>query len=302
MILNKSRVIALLLPNARNQTFPLIERGNPSVHISLTRFVRLTLSQFGNISFSQVFFVRSSLRCLLSHSVRLRSILRILSFLRLRYSRVSSPGSLSRSSIIGPVYWSIALYWASDNPRFFEFPVRAIYCNKVLISEEEFLAKLAYSNWRVSSNVFSDFELCGVGTYSGSIALALDRLKLLKLSAREEIRPDPPPITTALLILPANDCSGVVSRLWSFFFDPSFGTSAIYESLKLDMSDGSMGAHSAITRTTAELFESEDSLCGKISITLLWWVRAGTLIDWTTLLSSVIRFNVWPVANIREES
>jgi len=68
IISNKSLVIALRFPNARNQTLPLIYSGIPSIHISRTRFVLLTLSQFGKISvvhtlimaFVLAFYCRSS--------------------------------------------------------------------------------------------------------------------------------------------------------------------------------------------------------------------------------------------------
>ena len=52
MISKRSRVMADLLPNARNHTLPLTSSGMPSIHISLTRLERLTLSQLGMISFS----------------------------------------------------------------------------------------------------------------------------------------------------------------------------------------------------------------------------------------------------------
>jgi hypothetical protein len=68
MILNKSSVIALLLPKAKNQTLPLIDLGIPYIHISLTRFFDFSLSQFGNISSSQILFVFSSRLCRFSHA------------------------------------------------------------------------------------------------------------------------------------------------------------------------------------------------------------------------------------------
>lgn len=50
MISNRFLVIALRFPNARNHTLPLICSGIPSIHISRTRLLLLTLSQFGKIS------------------------------------------------------------------------------------------------------------------------------------------------------------------------------------------------------------------------------------------------------------
>lgn len=146
--------MALLFPKARNQTLPRIDLGNPSVHISLTRLLRLTLSQFGNISFSQIFFVRSSRFYFLSQSVRYLSICLTLSFLRFMYSKASSPGSLSFRLDLGFYWLSISLNYPSVNPIFLELPVKAMYYRTVFISEEVLLAKLIYSSWRVSSNDF----------------------------------------------------------------------------------------------------------------------------------------------------
>jgi len=57
IISKRSLVIALLFPKAKNQTLPLIYSGIPSIHISRTRFVRLTLSQFGKISVVQTLII-----------------------------------------------------------------------------------------------------------------------------------------------------------------------------------------------------------------------------------------------------
>ena len=54
IISNKFLVIALLFPKARNQTLPLIYSGISESHNSRTRFVRLTLSQFGKMSVIQI--------------------------------------------------------------------------------------------------------------------------------------------------------------------------------------------------------------------------------------------------------
>ena len=60
IISNRSFVMALRFPKARNQTLPLSYSGKPSIHISLTRLVRLTLSQFGKISVVQIFIIAST--------------------------------------------------------------------------------------------------------------------------------------------------------------------------------------------------------------------------------------------------
>ena len=69
------------------------------------------------------------------------------------------------------------------SPRFLEFPVKAMYCNKVLTSEDEFFARFAYSNYRDSSNVF-DVLLFGEGSGGSLTPDMVDLLpKLRKLSA-----------------------------------------------------------------------------------------------------------------------
>jgi hypothetical protein len=50
IISNRSLVIALRLPKARNHTLPLTCSGMPYIQSSLTRLERLTLSQLGMIS------------------------------------------------------------------------------------------------------------------------------------------------------------------------------------------------------------------------------------------------------------
>ena len=207
-MLKRSLVIALLLPNARNQTFPRIDLGKPSVHISLTRLLRLTLSQLGKISFSQTFFVRSSRFCFLSQLVRYLSIALIDSFFRFIYSIASSPGNLSFSFVLGVSYDIIYLNWLSVSPVFFELPVKAMYYSTVFISDCVFLAKLIYSSCKVSSNDFLLWEpLLGDGIRSLS-SKTCDYLNWRILSASYDMILELP-ITDELFIVPAKLITGV---------------------------------------------------------------------------------------------
>ena len=69
----KSFVIEFLLPNAKYQTFPRTYLGTPSIHISRTRFVLLTCSQFGIISVSHALICIFSRYSARSSSRRLSS-------------------------------------------------------------------------------------------------------------------------------------------------------------------------------------------------------------------------------------
>jgi len=85
IILNKSLVIALLFPNDKNHILPLIVRGSPSIHRSLTRLVFLTLSQFGIISVIHTFVDASILFNFYSYCSLFLSTISYYSLFLLRY-------------------------------------------------------------------------------------------------------------------------------------------------------------------------------------------------------------------------
>lgn len=93
MISNNSLVIADLFPKAWNQTLPLISKGKPSIHISLTLFDRFTFSQLGKISFIHIFTVAAVFSAFLLSSFCFSSCSVYFSLFLLKYS------CLSRSTI-----------------------------------------------------------------------------------------------------------------------------------------------------------------------------------------------------------